>query len=79
MIPEKDSLRGEDGQVSFRYRNGKTGKTGKTGQTAGRTVPGATFLCLLVQHVLPRGFRRARNVGFLPPNRQRLIALLPIV
>jgi hypothetical protein len=28
------------------------------------------------QHVLPRGFRRARNYGFLHPNSQRLIALL---
>ena len=31
---------------------------------------------LLMQHVLPKGFRRARNFGFLHPNCKRLIALL---
>jgi len=28
---------------------------------AQRTVSGATFLWLVLQHVLPKGFRRARN------------------
>ena len=36
-------------------------------------------LCLILQHVLPKGFRRARNYGFLHPNRKSLIALLYIV
>ncbi|MFN3985140.1 MAG: hypothetical protein ACK4KV_06610 [Rhodocyclaceae bacterium] len=31
---------------------------------------------LLLQHVLPRGFRRARNYGFLHRNKKGLIALL---
>ena len=34
---------------------------------------------LLLQHVLPKGFRRARNFGFLQPNSKRLIALLNLV
>ena len=37
------------------------------------------FLALLLQHVLPKGFRRSRNFGFLHPNSKRLIALLQIV
>ena len=41
-----------------------------------RTVSGADFLWLVLQHVLPKGFRRARNFGFLHPNCKRLIALL---
>ena len=41
-----------------------------------RTLPGADFLHLLLQHVLPKGFRRARNYGFLHPNKRGLIALL---
>lgn len=73
VIQEKDILRCTDGQVSFRYRDSKTGKT------AIRTVSGATFLWLLLQHVLPKGFRRARNFGFLHPNSKRLIALLQYV
>jgi hypothetical protein len=30
---------------------------------------------LILQHVLPKGFRRARNFGFLHANCKRLIAL----
>ncbi|MGI0014268.1 MAG: IS91 family transposase, partial [Nitrososphaera sp.] len=73
VIQEKDILRCEDGQVSFRYRDGKSGKS------CVRTVSGATFLWLVLQHVLPKGFRRARNFGFLHPNSKRLIALLHLV
>jgi hypothetical protein len=42
-------------------------------------MSGAAFLRLLLQHVLPKGFRRARNFGFLHPNSKRLIALLQVV
>jgi hypothetical protein len=73
VIQEKDILSCEEGQVRFRYRDSKTGKT------AVRTVSGATFLWLILQHVLPKGFRRARNFGFLHPNSKRLIALLQVV
>ncbi len=31
------------------------------------------------KHVLPKGFRRARNFGFLHPNSKRLMALLHVV
>jgi len=44
-----------------------------------RTVSGAQFLWLVLQHVLPKGFRRARNFGFLHPNCKRLIALLRVL
>ena len=70
VIQEKDILACKNGQVTFRYRNSKTKKWQK------RTVPGATFLWLVLQHVLPKGFRRARNFGFLHPNSKRLLALL---
>jgi hypothetical protein len=73
VISEKDIVGCADGQVSFRYRDGKTGKLER------RTVPGAQFLWLVLQHVLPKGFRRARNFGFLHPNCKRLIALLHLL
>ncbi len=76
VIQEKDILRCDDAQVSFRYRDAKSGKTEV------RTLSGAAFLWLLLlqqQHVLPKGFRRARNFGFLHPNSKRLIALLQLV
>ena len=73
VLQEKDILACDNSQVTFRYRNSKTRRT----ET--RTLPGATFLWLLLQHVLPKGFRRARNFGFLHPNSKRLIQLLQLL
>lgn len=73
VIAEKDILACGNGQVSFQYRDAKSGKRTR------RTVPGAHFLWLVLQHVLPKGFRRARNFGFLHPNCKRLIALLHLL
>ena len=39
----------------------------------------SAWLLRLLQHVLPKGFRRARNFGFLHPNSKRLIALLHVL
>ena len=73
VIREKDIVACADGQVRFLYREAKSGKTEQ------RTLSGADFLWLVLQHVLPKGFRRARNYGFLHPNCKRLIALLHLV
>lgn len=73
VIREADLLSCDNGQVSFRYRDGQSG------ETRVRTLPGADFLHLILQHVLPTGFRRARNYGFLHPNRKGLIVLLHLV
>ena len=59
--------------MSFRYRSAKTGKSEK------RSLTGAEFLWLILQHVLPTGFRRARNFGFLHANCKRLIGLLHLL
>ncbi|MDR2011868.1 MAG: transposase [Rhodanobacter sp.] len=42
-------------------------------------LSGADFIHLLLQHVVPKGFRWARNYGFVHPNKKRLIALLHLV
>lgn len=76
VIREADILaydQNGNGQVSFRYRDSQSG------EMKVRTLPGADFLHLLLQHVLPKGFRRARNYGFLHPNKKGLIALLHLV
>ena len=73
VIREKDIVACGDGLVSFRYQNAKTGRMEQ------RTASGADFLWLVLQHVLPKGFRRARNFGFLHPNCKRLIALLHLL
>jgi hypothetical protein len=73
VIQEKDILSCDDQHVRFRYIDSKT----KTTQI--RTVTGVEFLRLLLQHILPKGFRRARNFGFLHPNCKRQITLLQIL
>lgn len=73
VVQEADILSCKDGQVSFRYRDAKTGKQ------AQRTLPGADFLWLVLQHVLPKGLRRARNFGFLHPNSAQAVRLLQVL
>ena len=73
VIREQDIVACTDTTVTFAYENAKTKRTER------RTVSGADFLWLVLQHVLPKGFRRARNFGFLHPNCKRLIALLHLL
>lgn len=73
VIREQDIVECNEQHVAFRYRDAKTG------QFQTRTVDGAHFLWLILQHVLPKHFRRARNFGFLHPNCKRLIALLQLL
>jgi len=73
VIQERDILRYENGNVTFQYRDAKTCKM------AQRTLPGADFLWLVLQHVLPKGLRRARNFGFLHHNSARAIRLLQVL
>jgi hypothetical protein len=55
VVQEKDIIACKDGKVTFCYQNSKTKKVEY------RTLPGADFLWLLLRHVLPKGFRRARD------------------
>ena len=74
VIQERDILRcDKHGNVTFQYRDAKTGKL------AQRTLPGADFLWLVLQHVLPKGLRRSRNFGFLHPNSAGAIRLLQVL
>jgi len=72
VIQEKDILSCDQGRVTFRYQNSQTKRT----ET--RTLGGVAFLRLILQHILPKGYRRARNFGFLHPNSKliRLVQLL---
>lgn len=65
VISENDILTDECGQVSFRYQNSRTRKMVTIRQ------PAETFLWSLLKHVLPRGFRRVRDVGFLHGNAKK--------
>jgi hypothetical protein len=73
VIQEKDILKCEDGMVTYRYIDSKTD------QYRTKTVNGEYFLYLLMLHVLPKGFRRARCYGFLHPCSKKLIKFLQVV
>ena len=73
VISEKNIISNHNGLVIFRYTNSDTGKT----ET--RTLKGEDFLHLILQHVLPRGFRRARDYGFLHANAKKLLALVQLI
>lgn len=55
VISGKQIIDDRDGQVTFRYRESSSG------EIRYRTLPGAEFLWLIIQHVLPKGFRRVRG------------------
>jgi hypothetical protein len=70
VIAESNILSDDGTHVSFRYQDSKTK------QTQIRTLKGEEFLGLLLQHVLPKGFRRARDFGFLHGNAKKLLWLV---
>jgi len=55
VIAEKQIVNDDGQRVTFSYREGGTGKR------LTRTVKGAQFVWLLIQHTLPKGFRRVRD------------------
>lgn len=73
VISEKNILANQNGLVTFQYLEAATSSM-RT-----RTVPGADFLWLVLQHVLPKGFRRVRDYGFLHGNAKTKLALVRYV
>jgi hypothetical protein len=73
-VMNENNLIADDGTtITFRYQDGESGVT-KT-----RSMTGETFLWLLFQHVLPKGFRRVRDYGFLHGNAKRILTLVQLV
>jgi hypothetical protein len=70
VISERQIIADDGERVTFRYREGKTG------DDRTRTLKGEDFLWLLMQHVLPKGFRRARDYGFLHGNARALLRIV---
>lgn len=73
VISEKNIVANHDGKVTFKYVEGRTGKTQY------RTLKGEDFLWLVLQHVLPKGFRRVRDYGFLHGNAKKQLSLVQLV
>jgi hypothetical protein len=72
VLPEKNIVSNQDGNVTFRYQDSKT----KKWETL--TLSGVEFLRKILLHILPKGFRRARNFGFLHPN-SKLVKLVQLI
>ena len=70
VIQEKDIIACDNGNVTYRYQDSDTKKMRY------KTVTGEKFLWLVLQHILPKRFRRARNFGFLHPNSKSLIQVI---
>lgn len=70
VISEKNIIKDDGAHVTFRYLDGQSGTV------KSRKVKGETFLWLVFQHVLPKGFRRARDFGFLHGNAKKTLRLI---
>jgi hypothetical protein len=67
VISNRNIIEDDGTHVTFRYKDSKT-NTMKT-----RTLRGEDFITLVLQHTLPKGFRRARDYGFLHGNAKQLL------
>ena len=73
VISETNIISDSQGSVTFRYIESKTG------EVKYRTLKGEDFIHLVLQHVLPKGFRRVRDYGFLHGNAKRLLHLVQLI
>jgi hypothetical protein len=72
VLPEKDILSDRDGLITFRIRD-------NSGAVLIQSLPGAEFLWMLLRHVLPKRFRRARDYGLLHGNSQKLLQVVQVL
>ena len=73
VISERNIISNKNGLVTFRYIESKTKNVRH------RTLKGEDFLHLILLHVLPRGFRRTRDYGFLHGNAKKLLFLVQMI
>ena len=73
VISEQNILSLDNGEITFRY------KESKSKQFATITEPAVDFLWRVLQHVLPNGFRRGRNYGFMHGNAKATLKRLQLI
>lgn len=73
VISERDILHYDQDSVTFRYREAKSGTIKR------QTLPIADFLWRIAMQVLPKGFRRVRDYGFLHANASSRLLLLQLL
>jgi hypothetical protein len=67
VIDNRRIVKDDGTHITFKYIDGKSGKT-RT-----RRLPGEDFIKLILQHTLPKGFRRVRDYGWLHGNAKKLL------
>lgn len=73
VISEKKITSNSNGLVTFSYIESRSK------EQRYRTLKGEDFLHHLLLHVLPRGFRRVRDYGFLHGNAKKTLTLVQLV
>ena len=73
VIRESNILFDRNGRVTFQYIDGETG------EILTESLRGADFLWRVIQHVLPRGFHRVRDYGFLHHNARKTLRLIQLI
>lgn len=73
VLSEKNIVANKGGEVTFKYIESDKGTT------KFRTLKGEDFLYLILQHVLPMGFRRVRDYGFLHGNAKKMLGLIQLI
>ena len=73
VISEKSIIKCSNGKVTFSYVDSETGRIECL------TLTAEEFLWRVLQHVLPRGFRRVRDYGFLHGNAKKLLTLIQLI
>ena len=66
VISNQNIIADDGSYVTFQYKDSGTGKMER------RRLRGEDFIDLVLQHTLPKGFRRARDYGFLHGNANRV-------
>lgn len=73
VISEQNIVAMKNGLVKYRYRDSATGVIRY------KTCKGEVFLNLLLKHVLPKGFRRVRDYGFLHANARKIRSFIQLI
>ncbi len=73
VISEKAIVQSDAKTTTFEYKDSKTGKKSQ------RTLATTEFLYNVLQHVLPKGFHRCRDYGFLNGNQKVLLRRIQLL
>lgn len=69
VISNRNIIADDGHYITFRYQD-------NNGKTKTRRLRGEAFMALVLQHTLPKGFRRARDYGFLHGNAKRKLKIV---